>query len=187
MTREILSTAFLLGFIKAAALTNSVTPAPVAPTPHVIQDTPPNLATIKPLDPANVIKDNEGFRPTNYLDTLKKPTIGYGSRNPAWLAKGQITEPEAATELTNHLNGVTGNLQSVIGTNRFNSFPNKAQVALQDLGYQTGDIAKWPKLVGNAQTNNFAGMAQEIEHSKVNSQTPDRNSRRIQMMMEAGQ
>jgi GH24 family phage-related lysozyme (muramidase) len=141
---------------------------------------------IKAADIYSMLKRDEGFRPNSYLDTLGHKTIGYGSTNPTWLAAGHVTEPQAATELTNHVHSVISNLKQRLGTNTFNTLPQPAQMSLENLGYQTGDIQKWPKLMAAVKSHNWGNAVNELRNSVVNTQTPGRNLERINLMQQAG-
>jgi GH24 family phage-related lysozyme (muramidase) len=200
--------AYWRGFLKAAGApsvsptvpppvtatnTPSVTATNTPPTPTnlfsrpVMRNVPrsPLPPVTPPEDVYNMIKRHEGFVPTNYLDHLGNPTIGYGSTNPKLLRAGRITEPQAAAELTNKVDAVRSNVQSVVGTDEFNSLPPQGQSSLIDLGYQTGSLSKWPRLTKAVKENDLYEAADEIEDSTVNNQTPNRNSERIRLMLQA--
>jgi GH24 family phage-related lysozyme (muramidase) len=170
------------------------TPQPITGVPNVPTQPPTTAQPSQPAQPSiskpkldifSILKKHEGFRPTSYLDHLGHNTVGYGSTNQQLLSKGTISEPEAAGELTNHVNKVIANLRTRIGTNTFNNLPDQAKVSLEDLGYQTGDIGKWPHLLKDVQAGNFTNAANDIQNSLVNSQTPGRNAERINWMRQA--
>jgi GH24 family phage-related lysozyme (muramidase) len=197
-----LARAFLIGFLKAAGLSPAVAPGATAATPtansnllaHPVTKMPsgqivPRTNSTQSLqhpapatpDIYSRIKQNEGFRPSVYNDTLGKATIGYGSTDPRLLKMKHITEPVAAQSLTNHVNQVMQNTADTLGTQTWDKTPVPIQDSLIDLGYQTG---KWPKLTDAVRHGDYNQAINEMTNSKVNSQTPERNAQRVKIIQD---
>jgi GH24 family phage-related lysozyme (muramidase) len=127
------------------------------------------------------LKQEEGFRSEPYNDTLGHKTIGYGSTDPKMLQLGKVTEPEAASALTNKVNNVDASIGKLVGNN-WGSTPQPVKDSVVDLGYQTGSLTKWPKLLESLKANNYENTAKEMQNSLVNQQTPERNAGRISLI-----
>ena len=125
------------------------------------------------------LKQQEGFRSNTYNDTLGHKTIGYGSTDPNLLRLGHVTEPMAASALTNKVHSVDAEVAKLVG-DRWGTTPQPIKDSVDNLGYQTGSLTKWPNLLQSLRSGDYATTAKEMQNSLVNKQTPGRNAGRIQ-------
>lgn len=78
---------------------------------------------------AAFLKTVEGFRPTEYKDSVGNRTIGYGFTSSAMLGKGRLTEAEASVELSRICRGISAKLRAELGNQRLSVAEESAVIS----------------------------------------------------------
>ena len=122
-----------------------------------------------------LIKEDEGFRGINYLDSLNIPTIGFGTKLP-------LTEAEAELILQFRLNQKISHLldkKPIILT-----LNQDRQIVLFSLAYQLGvtGLLNFKRMWSAIEDNDFATASMELLDSKYATQTPSRATKNAKIL-----
>ena len=116
------------------------------------------------------IKEHEGYRKSVYMDTLDKPTIGYG-----FLIEALELEEDLCDLI------LMRKLEKLIDTIRFkfswfDDMPDKVQDVVINMCYQLGvnGFAKFAKTIEFFKKREWLESCQEMLRSKWYMQTPNR-------------
>ena len=113
------------------------------------------------------IKQNEGFKGVEYLDSLNIPTIGFGTRLP-------LSEAEAELILSFRLNQKISHLLEVKPI--VLRLPQDKQEVLFEMAYQLGvnGLLKFKMMWLALENFDYVVAAEEILDSRLARQTPNR-------------
>lgn len=122
------------------------------------------------------LKEEEGFRPTPYLDTRGFWTIGYGHRcnqnAPA------VNKDSAETTLILDIHKAQKEVVQF-------SDNEDVQFILVDMAFQMGNgVAAFKKMLSCIKKNDYKGAADNMLHSDWHKQTPKRCEKLAKMMSE---
>jgi len=122
-----------------------------------------------------LIKDDEGFRGENYLDSLNIPTIGYGTKLP-------LSEAEAELILSFRLNQKISQLlekKPIVMT-----LSQERQEVLFSLAYQLGTngLLRFKRMWVAIENHDFATASAELLDSKYATQTPNRANKNAKIL-----
>ncbi len=117
-----------------------------------------------------MLKKDEGFKGSPYLDSLGKMTIGYGTLLP-------IDEIEAELLLIHRLNLVQSELE--IRIDFFESLPENIKIALTNMAYQLGvrGVLNFKNMLNALKNGDYQLAYEEALNSKWAKQTPNRAKR----------
>lgn len=125
-----------------------------------------------------VLKQEEGFRPTAYQDTLGRWTIGHGIHH--------ITEQESECVVAMRLEEAEEDLMKVIGDVRWVMLEDARQAALISMHYQLGPsgFRRFKKMIAAVMSEEWAEAARECLDSKAaREQTPERFKRNAMALL----
>jgi len=122
-----------------------------------------------------LIKEDEGFRGENYLDSLNIPTIGYGTKLP-------LSEAEAELILSFRLNQKISQLleaKPIVMT-----LSLERQEVLFSLAYQLGTngLLRFKRMWAAIENHDFATASAELLDSKYATQTPNRANKNAKIL-----
>jgi len=122
-----------------------------------------------------LIKEDEGFRGENYLDSLNIPTIGYGTKLP-------LSEAEAELILSFRLNQKISQLleaKPIVMT-----LSQERQEVLFSLCYQLGTngLLRFKRMWTAIENHDFATASAELLDSKYATQTPNRANKNAKIL-----
>ena len=148
------------------------------------------------LDSDVLIKQNEGFRSTPYLDTKGKSTIGYGfnisdetvrSLIPSDVLNGKR---ELGKEESDKIFGVlkeraTGDAQTFVGADTFAKLTPSQQTGLIDMAYNMGlkSLNKFNNLREALINGDKIGAKREVLDSKYAKDVPSRALNNANLML----
>lgn len=122
-----------------------------------------------------LLKEHEGFRPTEYLCTQGHRTIGYGHRLDPGESIDHLTQREAETLLVFDARQAAKNAREVYSPH-YDYLPPSAQDALTLMAFQLGKkgLAGFKKLRIAVLASDWQGAARQCLESRWNDQTPVR-------------
>jgi len=140
------------------------------------------------IDIIKELKEEEGFSPTLYLDSLGNYTIGYGTKRNLYdyekerlnikrlLDIVEVSKQEAEYLLINEVNEL---IKKFLNLEWFRCKPGIVQKNLIKLAYNVGftGTLKFKKMIRNLITYNFTGAMIEMLDSKHLEQVKGRNIR----------
>ena len=118
----------------------------------------------------DTIKEHEGYRNAVYMDTLGKPTIGYGFLIEALELEEDICDLILMRKLEKLVNTIRFKF------NWFDDMPDKAQDVIINMCYQLGvnGFAKFSKTIQYFKNREWNLGSKEMLRSKWYMQTPNR-------------
>ena len=118
----------------------------------------------------DTIKEHEGYRASVYMDTLGKPTIGYGFLIEALELEEDICDLILMRKLEKLVNTIRFKF------NWFDDMPDKAQDVIINMCYQLGvnGFAKFSKTIEHFKKREWMEGSKEMLRSKWYMQTPNR-------------